>query len=243
MNRARELAVSLLMLASQSTAAADTTEHVILLHGLCRTHRSMRGMERALTRAGFRVANVDYPSRSAPIEQLSEIAIAAAVENCRRSHATRIHFVTHSLGGILVRQYLATHTIPELGRVVMLGPPNQGSEVVDCLRNWKLFTAINGPAGRQLSTDVDSIPNRLGRATFSVGVIAGNRSINWINSCFIRGPDDGKVSVARTRLGGMADHLVVEASHPFLMRNRNAIRQTITFLRTGRFQHVEGKQL
>jgi pimeloyl-ACP methyl ester carboxylesterase len=222
-----------------STAAADTpTDHVILLHGLCRTSRSMEKMERALVRAGYRVVNVDYPSRTAPIEQLSEMAISAAVETCQRGNAAQIHFVTHSLGGILVRQYLSNHTIPQLGRVVMLGPPNQGSEVVDRLRDWKLFTTINGPAGLQLGTDRNSAPNRLGRATFPVAVIAGNRSVNWINSCFIRGCDDGKVSVARTRLAGMADHLVVKASHPFLMRNRNAIRQTIAFLRNGQFERA-----
>lgn len=197
----------------------------------------MRKMERALTRAGYRVVNIDYPSRTAPIEQLSEIALSAAVDSCQRARATQLHFVTHSLGGILVRQYLATHVIPQLGRVVMLGPPNQGSEVVDWLRNWKLFTAINGPAGRQLGTDIRSLPNRLGRAAFSAGVIAGNRSLNWINSCVIPGRDDGKVSVERTRLDGMADHIVVGASHPFLMQNRNAIRQTIAFLRDGRFAH------
>jgi pimeloyl-ACP methyl ester carboxylesterase len=216
----------------------EPQEYVILLHGLCRTSRSMEKMERALFRAGYRVVNVDYPSRTAPIEQLSAMAISAAIETCLRAHASQIHFVTHSLGGILVRHYLANHTIPQLGRVVMLGPPNQGSEVVDRLRDWKLFTTINGPAGLQLGTDRNSAPNRLGRAMFPVGVIAGNRSVNWINSCFIRGRNDGKVSVARTRLAGMADHLVVEASHPFLMRNRNAIRQTIAFLRNGRFEHA-----
>jgi len=232
----RTVALWLFMFSTSVTTTAMATEQVILLHGLCRTNRSMRGMERALTSAGYQVANVDYPSRTAPIEQLSEVAISAAVETCRRNHAARIHFVTHSLGGILVRQYLATHTIPELGRVVMLGPPNQGSEVVDCLRHWKLFTTINGPAGLQLGTDEYSVPNRLGRAVFSVGVIAGNRSVNWINSCFIRGTDDGKVSVARTRLEGMADHVVVAVSHPFTLRNRKAIRQTIAFLRDGRFE-------
>jgi len=221
-----------------ASSADSAKEYVILLHGLCRTRRSMQPMETSLLRAGFCVANVDYPSRSAPIEQLSEIAISAAIETCRRAGAARIHFVTHSLGGILVRQYLATHTIPQLGRVVMLGPPNQGSEVVDHLRHWRLFTTINGPAGLQLGTDVRSVPNRLGRATFSVGVVAGNRSLNWINSCFIPGADDGKVSVARTRLEGMADHVVVEASHPFLMKNRRAIQQTIAFLRQGHFERA-----
>ena len=192
-------------------------------------------MERALTRAGYRVINVDYPSRSAPVAELSERAITAALVRCRRDGAARIHFVTHSLGGILVRSYLALHRLPELGRVVMLGPPNQGSEVVDRLGAWKLFALLNGPAGRELGTSANSTPNRLGPAAFPVGIIAGRRSINWINSRLIPGADDGKVSVARTRLAGMTDHIVIPAAHPFMMRNRTAIRQTLAFLRTGAF--------
>lgn len=230
-------AMTAFSLASSALAAgtAQPAEHVILLHGLCRTARSMAPMERALTRAGYRVVNVDYPSRSAPIADLSERAIAAALARCRRDGAVRIHFVTHSLGGILVRSYLARHRLPELGRVVMLGPPNQGSEVVDRLGSWRVFSLTTGLAGSELGTSPRSTPNRLGAVTFSVGVIAGSRSLNWINSCLIPGPNDGKVAVARTRLAGMADHIVIPATHPFLMRNRTAIRQTLAFLRTGAF--------
>jgi hypothetical protein len=118
----------------------------------------------------------------------------------------------------------------------MLGPPNQGSEVVDKLGQRWLFRKITGPAGTELATDANAIPRMLGPANYSVGVIAGNRSLNWINSLMIPGRDDGKVSVERTELAGMAGHVVVRATHPFLVRNQTAIRQTISFLRTGRFQ-------
>lgn len=217
-------------------SATENKEYVILLHGLCRSGRSMIPMGQALTQAGYKVINMDYPSRSASIEKLSDDAIGSAVNDCQRAGATIIHFVTHSLGGILVRSYLARHTIPNLGRVVMLGPPNQGSEVVDKLGSFWLFKKVNGPAGNQLSTDENSLPNRLGPANFCVGVIAGDRSINWINSLLIPGSDDGKVSVERTKLAGMTDHIVIHATHPFLMCHRTAIRQTIQFLRTGMFE-------
>jgi hypothetical protein len=218
------------------SSAAENQEYVILLHGLCRTSRSMVPMERALSEPGYQVLNVDYPSRSGSIDKLSDEAIGGAVSDCQRHGAVAIHFVTHSLGGILVRSYLTRHTIPNLGRVVMLGPPNQGSEVVDKLGSFWFFKKINGPAGSELGTDKNSMPNQLGPANFGVGVIAGNRSINWINSLLIPGRDDGKVSVERTRLAGMTDHIVVRATHPFLMRNRTVIRQTIHFLRTGQFE-------
>jgi triacylglycerol lipase len=218
------------------SSAAENQEYVILLHGLCRSSRSMVPMKRALSESGYQVLNVDYPSRSGSIDKLSDEAIGGAVSDCQRHGAVAIHFVTHSLGGILVRSYLTRHTIPNLGRVVMLGPPNQGSEVVDKLGSFWVFKKINGPAGSELGTHKNSTPNQLGPANFCAGVIAGNRSINWINSLIIPGRDDGKVSVERTRLAGMTDHIVVRATHPFLMRNRTAIRQTIHFLRTSQFE-------
>ena len=220
------------------TSATENQECVILLHGLCRTSRSMVPMEKALSASGYRVLNVDYPSRTASVEKLSEDAIGRALADCQKTGAVKIHFVTHSLSGILVRSYLSRHTIPQLGGVVMLGPPNQGSEVVDKLGSWWIFKKLNGPAGNELGTDKNSTPNRLGPASFCAGVIAGDRSINWINSLLIPGKDDGKVSVERTKLAGMADHLVIHATHPFLMRNRMTIRQTIHFLQTGRFERT-----
>lgn len=208
---------------------------VVLLHGLCRTARSMRPMQRALEAAGFEVRNVDYRSREAPVEQLSEQVVGRALADCRARGAGAVHFVAHSLGGILVREYARRHPQAITGRVVMLGPPNQGSEVVDRLAGWRLFSLLHGPAGRQLGTTGDSLPCRLGPVRFCLGVIAGNRSINWINSLIIPGPDDGKVSVERTRVAGMSDHLVVAATHPLMMRHRAVMAQTIEFLRHGRF--------
>jgi triacylglycerol lipase len=223
-----------------SSPAFSGPEEVVLLHGLCRTSRSMAKMEHALTQAGFKTRNVDYPSRTASVQTLADDAIGKAVGDYKRDGATKIDFVTHSLGGILVRSYLARHSVPSLGRVVMLAPPNQGSEVVDKLGWLFLFKWINGPAGNELGMGKNSTPNQLGPATFPVGVIAGDRSINWINSLLIPGRDDGKVSVERTRLAGMSDHMVIHATHPFIMCNREAIRQTIQFLRTGNFDHAAG---
>jgi hypothetical protein len=143
--------------------------------------------------------------------------------------------VTHSLGGILLRAYTAKFEIAKLGRVVMLGPPNQGSEVVDRIGPWRLFKSINGPAGQELGTGPDSLPNRLGPVNFELGVIAGDRSINWINSAMIDGPDDGKVSVERSKVAGMKEHAVFHVTHPMMMKNRAVIDATLRFLVTGSF--------
>ena len=220
-----------------SSPAFGAQEQVILLHGLCRTSHSMVKMENALTGAGYKVRNVDYPSRTTSIQKLADDVIGKAVADCQQDGAAKINFVAHSLGGILVRSYLVRHSIPELGRVVMLAPPNQGSEIVDKLGWLFLFKWINGPAGNELGTDKNSTPNNLGPANFSASIIAGDRSINWINSLLIPGSDDGKVSLERTKLAGMSDHLVIHATHPFIMKNHEVIRQTIQFLRAGSFDH------
>lgn len=235
------MAIASILLSDTDSRAASpncqlASENVILLHGLCRTTHSMAKMRRALEAAGYTVLNVDYPSRKGLIPKLAEDAIGNALAECRRNGATKIDFVTHSMGGILVRSYLAHNKVPELGRVVMLAPPNQGSEVVDKLGRLTLFKWINGPAGNEMSTDTDSLPNQLGPANFPVGIIAGDRTINWINSLFmIPGPNDGKVSIKRAKLPGMSDFIVIHATHPFIMRNSETIRQTIAFLQNGKF--------
>lgn len=216
-------------------ATARAGEGVILLHGLARTNHSMARMESAFASAGYVVVNVDYPSRELPIAALSENVVGKALADERLRSCTRIHVVAHSLGCILVRSYFANHADPRLGRVVMLGPPNQGSEVVDRLKSWWAFRKINGPAGGELGTASNSVPRSLGPVTFELGVIAGDRSINWINSMMITGPDDGKVSVEHTKVAGMKEHNVVHVSHPFLMQRQSVIDVTLRFIRTGSF--------
>ena len=139
------------------------------------------------------------------------------------------------MGGILVRYYLGLNKMPNLGRVVMLSPPNQGSEVVDKLKDFPLFKWLNGPAGQQLGTDKDSLPNSIGPPDYEVGIITGDRSINPILSLLIPGEDDGKVSVKNAKLKGMKDFLVVHKSHPFIMNDENVLKQVTFFIENGVF--------
>ena len=212
-------------------------ECVILLHGLARSDSSMKTMATELHNAGYTVVNYDYPSTQHPVEKLADEAITDALSMCPEQ--ATIHFVTHSMGGILVRQYLSQHTLETLGRVVMLGPPNKGSEVVDTLHNMPGYELINGPAGHQLGTDISSLPNTLGPADFELGIIAGTRSINLILSTMLPSTDDGKVTVENTKLDGMKEHITLPVTHPFMMKNKDVIEQVIHFLKSGTFKKVE----
>lgn len=219
------------------TPAAPATPGVVLLHGLARTWRSLRPMERALQGAGFATLNLAYPSRKQPLEELAE-AIHPAIDSFA-GQVGALHAVTHSMG-LLARLCFARHRPHRFARMVMLAPPNGGSEVADLLRDFPPFRAFYGPAGQQLGTSPDGLLARLPPADYAVGVIAGNRTLDPVASRFILPrPNDGRVSVVSTRLAGMADHIVVSASHSGVLLNREAIAQTIAFLRDGRFAAAE----
>ncbi|MDP5144115.1 alpha/beta fold hydrolase [Rheinheimera baltica] len=228
----RVILSAFVLLMSFNTVAKDC---VVLLHGLARSASAMETMQQALDAAGYHSVNVDYPSREHAIEVLAPMAIAPALAQCRAKQSRVIHFVTHSMGGILLRQYTQDNVIADLGRVVMMGPPNQGSQVVDNLKDVPGFEAFNGPAGMQLGTGAQDIPKQLGPVSFELGVIAGTSSINLILSTFLPNPDDGKVSVENTKVQGMCALVTVDVSHPFLMKRQKVIDQVLHFLSSGSF--------
>lgn len=194
----------------------------------------MEPMAQWLRQHGYHVVNVDYPSRENTVATLSEAAVSEGLAGC--PEAGPAHFVTHSMGGILVRHYARHEGRQRIGRVVMLAPPNQGSEVVDAYRDVPGFEWLNGPAGLQLGTDDDSVPLQLGPVEFELGVIAGSETFNPILSQSLPNPDDGKVSVESTKVDGMVDFLVVPHSHPFIMRAEVVLQQTLHFLQRGQFE-------
>ena len=222
---------------STSIPTQANGECVVLLHGMARSHRAMKKMQKGLTAAGYHTVNLGYPSTDLTIEEIAATSLRRGVKSCEHFNPSAIHFVTHSLGGIIVRQALYTDRPDKLGRVVMLSPPNRGSTATDTLRGSWFYDWLNGPAGQQLTTDSNSLPNKLGPADFPLGIITGDRHAFfdfWLSEV-IPGPDDGKVSVEQAKLAGMSDFLVVHESHPFIMNAPQVIAQTCFFLKNGRF--------
>jgi hypothetical protein len=214
-------------------------ECVVLVHGLARTSHSMDEMELGVQAAGFSTVNLDYPSRSFGIPELARIVVEQGVENCREKQSRTIHFVTHSLGGILVRHYLVKNKLAELGRVVQLAPPNKGSVIAEMFRDEQWYRWLTGPAGQQLGTGADGIPGELGPVDYPTGVIAGNEHHpvdNWMAE-ILPGDSDGKVQVEHTRVEGMSDFIVLPHNHITIMNQQDVIRQTVNFLHNGNFNH------
>ncbi len=210
---------------------------VVLLHGLARTDRSMKKLASALFDAGFSVINIGYPSTRYSIEHLAQQTFSPILAAC--NDYAICHFVSHSMGGLLLRQYLHKNQIHNLGRVVMLGPPNKGSQVVDKISDIPGFKMLNGPAGMQLGTGKSGITHCLGPTNFELGIIAGTQSINPILSLMLPTPNDGKVSVDSTKIDGMTDHIEIPVNHSFMMNNKRVIQQVIFFLKNARFNKSE----
>ena len=228
--------------AADSVPASKVNHHsngcAVLLHGLGRTSRSMYKMGQALSDAGYRTINLDYPSRQKSIEQLAGEVVLKGIQQCRDAEADRIDFVTHSMGGIVLRYYLSRQNITELGRVVMLSPPNQGSEATDRLKRNFIYRWVNGPAGQQLGTGPEDIAAVIGPVNYQTGIITGDRHSffdGWLAD-IIPGKDDGKVSVERAKVEGMTDFLVLPYAHSFIMQADEVIAQTLHFLQYGKFR-------
>lgn len=213
-------------------AQGDT---VVLLHGILRTHHHMNRLASALRKDDYIVLNLDYPSRKKNIEDIVEHVFREIEE--KASPDKPIHLVGFSLGALIIRGLIKQYPELSYGRLVLLAPPNEGSEVADYWKDSLLFQKVFGPAGQQLVTDQEEFKHLLidSLEDFEAGIIAGNRTVDPFSSGMLPGPNDGKVTIESTHLAGVQEHIVVSATHMFFPKNRTVIDNTRHFLATGKF--------
>lgn len=211
---------------------------VVMIHGLARTHTSMAKLARALKLHNYQVVNKNYPSSRKTIVDIANEDIPLMVDACLTAHPDNIYFVTHSMGGVILRKYLQTHSLPSSTRIVMLAPPNHGSPWANSFHNNVLFKMITGPAGQELTSEKTSLLNRLNNSLpYQVGIIAGNFSFLPVMKWFFHEDNDGKVTVSSTKLVKMKDFIVLPVSHTFMMNNALVEKQVLHFFEYGEFIH------
>ncbi len=208
-------------------------EYVVILHGIARSSDNMRSMANFLAKNGYEIINLDYPSTKYEIQDLARY-LKNKLQN-KITKPKKVNFVTHSMGGLVVRAYLNKYRPDNLGRIVMLAPPNKGSEIADILKDNQIYRKIYGPAGKQLTTNQQGLKEIFGKIDYELGIIAGDRSIDPISSAIIEGKDDGKVSIDSTKIEGMKDHIVLNATHTFIAQNKKVQKQVLHFLQNGYF--------
>jgi triacylglycerol lipase len=213
-----------------------SSECVVLLHGLGRTNKSLNSLENYLKRKNYSVYNINYPSTKLSIEDICSKSISKPITDISKKYDT-LNFVTHSMGGIVLRYYLQNSNI-KCGKIVMIAPPNQGSELSNQLKknvNW-LYYKIDGPSGQQLGTDSMSIIRRLDKLKYRIGIIAGDKSLEPWFKFYVNGRNDGKVKIEECKLAEMSDFIVLNHTHTFMMNSKDTKFQVYHFLKYGVFK-------
>ncbi len=210
---------------------------VFLVHGLWRTRFSLLRLEICLRQAGFTVVNRSYQATKKPLPEHAA-DLHGLVEKALAGRKPReVHFVTHSMGGMVVRYYLTHFPLAHPGRFVMLAPPNQGSRKLEMFKGVPLVRLLLGPyAPSELGIGEGTLSREAGIPDREFGIIAGGTGTDRGYSFFLSGDNDGTVSVEETRLEGAKDFLLVPRLHTFIMNGREVIDATIAFLETGRFR-------
>lgn len=216
-------------------------ETVILLHGIIRNHFDMMLLEKRMKKEGYACINIKYPSTKYSIEALAEQINAQLEQDENYTGADKVHFVVHSMGGLITRHILARHRPVNMGSVIMLGTPNKGSEMADYLAEHKYlaspFHYIFGPSASQLRTAHKHFEDEV--IDFPLGIIASDASLNPIGKQVFGAPNDTLVSIESTKIEGMNDHIIIPSPHALMMFDPRIINQVVAFLKNGKFNHQD----
>lgn len=214
---------------------------VLLLHGLFRSRSCMSPLADYLNQqGGYLVLNVEYPSTQSEVADHAR-SLASIVQHLEG--VEEIHLVGHSLGNIIIRRWLADRGPqdppgePRLGRIVMLGPPNQGAQLATMVARQPIFRRWAGPAGQQLGPEWPWLALTLATPPGEFAIIAGGLDNEHGFNPLLPGDNDGTVTVESTRLEGAQDFLILPVLHSMMMRDKRVQQQTLLFLQQGHFEH------
>ncbi len=208
---------------------------VVLLHGLASFPVSMALLERVLEKEGYAVRNLGYPSTRGSV---NDAAARVMQEVHDLSPVITVHFVAHSMGNIVIRRML-NEEIPNLGRMVMIAPPNKGSLLAQQLKDLGVFRWVFGPAGQQLSSDNAPFFDSLPSPPCEFGIIAGGKGDGKGYNPFLPGDDDGTITVESTMLEGASDFILLKTTHTLILFLKETAEQTVCFLKYGRFKNQD----
>src|SRR5688500_2230571 len=224
--------------AAQNASRPPAREIVVILHGIAKNAGSMKPVEAMLQKQGYETLSITYPSTKLDLDGIAKHLHEEHLTASFWEKAGKVHLITHSMGGLVARRYFDAYKteIPadKLGRVVMLAPPNGGSDVADAIHWLPPYQWYYGPAGDELTTAAQR-DNR-SDIYYDLGIIAGTREWPYFVAAFIiPGKSDGRVSVEKTRIEGMKDHITVNGTHTFIMDKPVVHKQILQFLKNGTF--------
>lgn len=205
-------------------------EAVVLLHGIFRSSKAMRKVQLRLEKDGYLVVPFDYPSTRVDIAASAGM-LGQVVDSLEG--VEKISFVTHSMGGLVVRSWLGAGGDVRAKRLVMIGTPNKGAEVADILKDWHLYRLILGPAGQQLVAHKAGVIARLSVPEIPFAVIAGGKGDSDGYNPLIPGDDDGLVAVSSALLEGAEDSLTLPVLHSLLPYNADVIDAVSNYIDRG----------
>ena len=228
--------LGLLTACSSQPEVADEDDVVVLAHGLGRSSHAMWKMKDNLEQAGFAVCTINYSTIGVALDDMLDDT-RQQIQSCV-SKDGQTHFIGHSLGGLVIRDYLAQNPVDpqHLGKVIFMGTPNQGSEVADHMQDNFLMD-IGGEVSQSLISGDTSLGNRLPEPDYPVGIIAGTKS-SFATKSYFDVANDGLVSVESAKVDTMDDFIALKVSHTAMRYSQTVSEQAIHYLKHGQFDHT-----
>lgn len=206
-------------------------DHVVLIHGLGRSSKAMLALQWYLQKSGFLVLNFDYPSRRNTIQKAVDEWLSPALKNLKIEPGQKVHFVTHSLGGLIFRAWAKQRdTAFPLGCTVMLAPPNQGSEIMDHLQGRTWAHWLFGPVVKELATGPTGTTQQFGPVPPETHIIMGRRSLMPLFKHLLGPESDGIVTVCGGHTEGEAGFSIVDSDHTLIMWRPSVLREVLSIL-------------